>query len=243
MTDLLDDNKKPIVTFSAQQPIQEVNESKVKFHFATKERQRKLNFGKKIDPEQQAERYQQRYQRSLVLNMTKQEIHTMVFPSSILINVYPTYDDFGNLIPPADPRYLITKPIRITIQVSNRHPFPLSRFDKYDLDHFVTETFGKFIISEFSETKAEHDEHFKGIKDLFFGHSNLLQANEATGRDDLNKKAFNVYGAKVFDHELNYLNKRLAILGLKPLKHNDALLRTEKTIEKPAYDIFELGEV
>ena len=49
--------------------------------------------------------------------------------------------------------------------------------------------------------------------------------------------------AKVFDHELNYLNKKLELIGAKPVKHSEALLRTEKTIEKPAYDIFELGEV
>ena len=48
MTDLVDDNKKPIVSFSAQQSRQEVNEGKIKFHFATKERQRKLNFGKQV---------------------------------------------------------------------------------------------------------------------------------------------------------------------------------------------------
>ena len=102
MTDLLDDNKKPIVTFSAQQDIQEVNESKVKFHFATKERQRKLNFGKKIDPEQQAERSLGRNQRNLVLNLSKGDMHKMTFPSAIVINIYPVYDDFGNPIGETD---------------------------------------------------------------------------------------------------------------------------------------------
>ena len=242
MTDLLDDNKKPIVTFSAQQDIQEVNEQKIKFHFATKERQRKLNFGKSVDPEQQEERSRGRYQRTLVLNISKGELYKMTFSSAILINTYPVYDDFGDLIPPNDPRYLVTKPIRITIQSSERHPFPLSRFNKSDLDAYVTEKFGKYIISEISTNKATHDKHFKGIEDLFFSHATILQNNENTGNDHLNKRAFNVYGAKVFDHELNYLNKKLEILGYKPIKQNDALLRTEKTIETPSFSIFEFGE-
>jgi hypothetical protein len=242
MTDIVDDNKKPIITFSAQQARQEVNESKIKFHFATKERQLKLNFGKKVDPEQQAERFKGRYQRNLVLNLTKGQLQNMTFSSAIVLNVYPVYDDFGKIIPPGDPRFLNTKPIRVTIQTSEHHPFPLSRFDKWELDNYITDTFGKFIISEFSSNKATHDEHFKGLEDIAFSHSTILQNNEATGKDDLNKNAFNVYGAKIFDHELNYLNKKLEMIGAKPIKHNDALYRTEKTIEKPAYDIFELGE-
>ena len=105
----------------------------------------------------------------------------MTFPSAIVINIYPVYDDFGNPIGETDPRYLITKPIRVTIQSSERHPFPLSRFNKYDLDNYITETFGKYIISEFSANKATHDDHFKGLEDLFFGHATLLQSNEVTG--------------------------------------------------------------
>jgi hypothetical protein len=243
MTDLLDDNGKPIITFSAQQTRQEINESRIKFHFATKERQRKLNFGKKIDPEQQAERFKGRYQRNLVLNLTKGDLQKMTFPSAILLSVYPVYDAFGNIIPPNDPRFYTTKPVRVSVQSSERHPFPLSRFDKWELDNYITETFGKYIKEEFSVNKAAHDERFKGLEDLFFSHNVLLQSNEATGKDELNKNAFNVYGAKVFDHELNYLNKKLEIIGSKPVKHSEALLRTEKTIEKPAYDVFELGEI
>ena len=74
----------------------------------------------------------------------------MTFSSAVLINIYPVYDDFGNTIPPNDPRFLTTKPIRISIQSSERHPFPLSRFDKWELDNYITEIFGKYIVSEFS---------------------------------------------------------------------------------------------
>lgn len=243
MTDLLDENKKPLIKFSAQQERQEVDESKIKFHYATKERQRKLNFGKQIDPEQQAERFQGRYKRNLVLNLSKGDLRNMTFSSAILINSYPVYDDFGNIIKPNDPEYLTRKPITVTIQSSERHPFPLSRFNNEDLDQYITEKFGKYIISEPSISKVKHDDHFKGLEDLFFSHSVLLQNNEVTGKDELNKRAFNVYGAKVFDHELNYLNKYLEILGCKKIKTNDALFRTESTIETVPYNIFEIGEV
>lgn len=243
MTDLVDDNKKPIISFKAQQERQEVDERKIKFHYATKERQRKLNFGKRPDPEETNERQQERYQRTLVLNITKNQLHNMTFPSSMIIHVYPTYDSMGNLIPRNDPKYLHTRPTRITISVSNRHPFPLSRYTNADLDAYVTETFGKYILSEAHPSKVQHDEHFKGVDQVFFNHSTFLEENEVTGRDDLNKRAFNVYGARVYDHELNYINKKLEILGFKPFKKERALFRTQGTIEKTPYNIFELGEV
>lgn len=242
MADIVDDNKKPIISFKAQAR-QEVNEDKIPFHYATKERQRKLNFGKSVDPEQAKERNEERSQRSLVLNMTKGELHKITFPSAVIVNVYPTLDEYGNNIPRNDPRYLHTKPTRITIQVSNRHPFPLSRYTNGDLQDFITNVFGKYIIAELNVNKADHDEHFKGLQDVAFNHSVLLEENEVTGRDDLNKRAFNVYGAKVFDHELNYLNKKLEILGFKPLKKERALFRTEKNINTVPFNVFELGEV
>ena len=242
MADLLDDNKKTIISFKATQQ-QELNDSKIKFIYARKERQLKLNFGKSPDPEQTQERKEERYTRTLVLNLTKNQLHNMSFSNAIIINVYPTYDDLGNIIYPNDRRYLHTKPTRITIQASNRHPFPLSRYTNSDLDAYVTEMFGKYIISEAHPSKVTHDEHFKGIEDTFFNHSTLLESNEVTGRDDLNKRAFNVYGAKVYDHELNYINKKLEILGYKPIKKERALMRTEKTINTNSYNIFELGEV
>ena len=242
MTDLVDDNKKPIISFKVQER-QEVDERKVKFHYATKERQRKLNFGKAPDPEQTQERNRERYQRTLVLNMTKDQLHKMTFSSAIIIHVYPTYDGMGNLIPRNDPRYLHTAPTRITISVSNRHPFPLSRYTNADLDQYVTEKFGKYIISEAHPSKVTHDEHFKGVDQVFFNHSTFLEENEITGRDDLNKRAFNVYGARVYDHELNYINKKLGILGFKQFKTQRALFRSEKTINTNPYNIFELGEV
>lgn len=243
MTDLVDDNKKKIISFHAQQERQEVDEQKVKFHYATKERQRKLNVGKSPDPEQVKERDQERYRRTLVLNMTKAELHKMSFPSAVIVNVYPTIDAFGNIIPRNDPRYLHTKPTRVTLQASGRHPFPLSRFSNSDLDTFVTNAFGKYIIAEMNPNKAVHDEHFKGLEDIAFNHNVLLEENEVTGRDDLNKRAFNVFGAKVYDHELNYINKKLEILGFSPIKKERALLRTQGNINLTPYNIFELGEV
>ncbi len=245
MTDLLDDNKKPIISFKVQQPEnrQEVNESKIPFHYATKERQRKLNVGKSQDPEETRERKEERSVRGLVLNMTKAQLHNMTFPPALIINVFPTKDDRGNIIPDTDPRYLHTKPISISIQVSNRHPFPLARFTNSDLQDYITNSFGKYIISEFNTNKGAHDERFKGLQDVAFSHSVLLESNEMTGRDDLNKRAFNVYGAKVYDWELNYINKRLEILGHKPIKKERALFRTEKNINTIPYNVFELGDV
>lgn len=242
MADLLDANKKPIISFRAL-PRQELNEAKVPFHYATKERQRKLNFGQKPDPEQTNEREQERSKRGLVLNMTKAQLHNMTFASSIVINVFPTLDEHDNIIPRNDPRYLHTTPTRIIIQVSNRHPFPLSRFSNADLQQYITEKFGKYIISEFNPNKKEHDERFKGLEDAAFLHSVLLEENEITGRDDLNKRAFNVYGAKVFDYELDNLNKKLEILGFKPIKKERALFRSESNINNVPFNVFELGEV
>jgi hypothetical protein len=235
MADLVDDNKKPLISFRAQQPDnrQEVNESKIKFKYATKERQRKLNVGQSIDPEQS----------SFTINMSREELYKIIFPSAVIVNIFPSLDEHNNNIPANDPRYLTIKPISVTIQVSNRHPFPLSRFTNSDLQDYITNTFGKYILSEINPNKATHDEHFKGLQDVAFSHNVLLENNEMTGRDDLNKRAFNVYGARVYDWELNYINKKLEILGHKPIKKEQALFRTEKNINTIPYNIFELGEV
>ena len=62
MSDLKDDNKKTLISFKATGERQELNEDKIKFKYATKERQRKLNMGKSIDPEQQKENYHPSHQ-------------------------------------------------------------------------------------------------------------------------------------------------------------------------------------
>jgi hypothetical protein len=242
MVDVVDDNKKPIISFKALDR-QEVNESKVPFKYARKERQLKLNFGKSIDPEQSQERDSERSQRSLVLNLSRSDLYKITFPSAVVVNIYPSLDEYGNTILANDPRYFTIKPVSVTLQVSNRHPFPLSRFTNSDLQDYITNTFGKYILREVHPSKASHDEHFKGLQDVAFTHNVLLEGNEMTGRDDLNKRAFNVYGARVYDHELNYINKKLEILGFKPIKKENALFRTEKNINTVPYNIFELGEV
>ena len=242
MADIVDDNKKPIISFKALER-QEVNEDKIKFKYATKERQRKLNVGRSPDPEQTLERGQERSQRSFVVNLSRSQLHHMTFPEGIVINIYQSLDEHEQPILANDPRYLIIKPIAITLQTSKRHPFPLARLDSLDLDDYITRAFGKYIIREIHPSKASHDEHFKGLGDVSFSHSVLLENNEMTGRDDLNKRAFNVYGARVYDHELNYINKKLEILGHNPIKKERALFRTEKNINTIPYNIFELGEI
>ena len=243
MTDLKDDNKKTLISFKATGERQELNEDKIKFKYATKERQTKLNIGKSIDPEQQKERTEERSQRTLVLNLTRNQVYNIVYPPGVIVNVYPTVDEHGINIPTNDPRFLHTRPTRVTFQVSNRHPFPLSRFSNSDLQDWITNTFGNVIISELHPNKATHEEHFQGLQDVAFSHNILLESNEATGRDDLNKRAFNVYGARVYDWELNYINKKLEILGHKPIKKERALHRTQSNINNPSYNVFELGEV
>lgn len=243
MTDLKDDNKKTLISFKATGERQERNEDKIPFKYARKERQIKLNVGKRIDPEHARERREERGIRGFVLNLTRAELFSFTFPSAVVVNVFPTVDEHNVPIPTNDPRFMTTRPTRVTFTVSNRHPFPLSRFTNSDLQDYITNTFGKYIISELHPNKQKHDEHFKGLEDVAFTHNVLLENNELTGRDDLNKRAFNVYGARVYDWELNYLNKKLEILGHKPIKKENALFRTQSNINNPAYNIFELGEV
>lgn len=210
----------------------------IKFNFSS-EKQRKLNVGKKIDPAEHNKRKMGRHNRTMKVNMTISQLRSVHLPEGIAMQTYALRDVYGDIIPPSTPEYFMTKPVVITLISSEVHPFPLARYNEYDLDAYVTETFGPYILSE-NVTKSECPE-LDEESSLLFRHEGLLQMNEVTGQDSLNKKAFNVRTYEVQERDLDELNDKYQVLGLS-LKKDTALLKTEKTINNPQKYVFEFGE-
>lgn len=240
----LDSSGKPLLSFSATQVRQEVNEQYIKFHFATKERQRRLNFGKKIDPEQDQQRHKQVYSRMVKLNMTKREFFSLKIMAGFDVNLHPVVDSYSRFVFPTDPRYYDIKPITATFTVSEKSPGVLEQWNAQDLDHYLTTLLSKWIIGEINPNKiTSKSKDWYGYKNILFQSLNFLVINEKLGMDNLNKNAFNVFAAKYFQHEINFMNRRLEIMGYPKIKESEALFKTEKTINKPSYYIYEYGEV
>lgn len=209
--------------------------SDIKFKFS-KEKQRDLNVGKKIDKLEDNKRKIGRHQRNMVVNLSQSELRTITYPSALQVTIYALKDIYGNTIMPSDPLYWTKKPNRISLQVSELNPFPLSRADEYDLDDWITEIFGRYIISE---NVTEKDE--PGIKQNLFRHEGMLQANEDTRLNSVNNNSFNVRAQTVNEQEIDHMNEIYRIIGYK-INKNDAIMRTQKTINTPSKLFFEVGE-
>lgn len=207
----------------------------IKFKFSN-EKQRHLNIGQSIDPVEDNIRRKGRHIRHLKVNMSKAELRKLYWPDGIIYATYALKDVHGQPILPHSPAYLTHRPVIVTLMCSEHHPFPLSRYTIQDLDTFITNTFGGKIITENITSKEE-----SGIDEHLFTHTGMLEQNADTDLDSINKHAFNVRPAFVYDHELDYLNKKLEILGYK-VKKSDALMVTDKTLTKPRKLIYELGD-
>lgn len=239
-----DNDDKPLISFSRFQERQEYNEQKIKFQYARKERQVKLNVGKTVDPEQDKQRLQDTYQRDLVLDMSKREFFAMKnLWYGFDYQLFPPIDDFDRQLKPSDPNYYDIKPIAVTVTCSSNAPFLLDRCNAQDLNHYITEMFGTKILYERSRNKLDKTKRFDHVNEIRKFKYNLLALNEITGQDHVNKNAFNVYATKLFQFELNNINKRNKILGLPELKPHNALMKVQGTINKPSYYLFENGEL
>lgn len=209
--------------------------SDIKFKFS-KEKQRDLNVGKKIDPQEDNKRKIGRHIRGLLVNLSMTDIRRMQYPSAVQLGAPQLKDVHNNIIVPSDPDYWTKKPIKIILIVSELNPFPLDRWDEYDLDDYITNTFGKYILSE-SITKE--DEQI--IEQMLFRHEGMLQSADDTKLHSIPNNSFNVRPTIINEQEIDHMNEIYRIIGYK-INKNDAIMRTPKTINTPTKLTFEVGE-
>jgi hypothetical protein len=206
--------------------------SDIKFKFSN-DKQRKINRGGTIDPIEDNIRRMGRHFRHFRVNLTKAQVNKIRYPEGIDYATYALYDVHGYNIPPMDPRYNTTKPINMTLFCSENHPYVLARYSAWELDNFLTNTFGKYIVNE---NITEKDE--PGIKDLLFTHSGLIEEGDVTENPHAVKHAFNVRPIALYEHDIDEMNRRLEIMGYKFKKEN-AIMMSSKTINSPKKFYFE----
>lgn len=207
----------------------------IKFKFS-KESQRKINMGKSIDPQEANQRKQGRHVRNVRIDLPMGFLKNQNLPQGINMIRYAIHDIHGYNIPPFTKQYNNHKPVNCTFICSEIHPYPLSRWNEHELDAWLEKTYGK-KITKWNLTEKEEP----GIGQVMFRHEGMMEENLATGQDSINKNMFNVREKFMYEHEINWHNNRLEIMGYK-LKKTDALKSTEKTINRPKKYYFEYGD-
>lgn len=207
----------------------------IHFRFSN-EKQRQLNLGKKVDKQENIQRHNGRHQRTVKINVNMRQIRRISYPDAVEVCAHALKDVYGNVIVPSNPEYWTKKPITVTFICSEVNPFPLARANEYDLDDWIHETFDN-LVTDWNVTEKEEP----AMKQILFTHRGALQANEETRLGNVNKNAFNVSLKEVNEHEIDVMNEKLSILGYK-LNKNDAILRSQRTINTPSKLSFEVGD-
>ena len=206
-------------------------------HFKfSNEKQRNLNFGKKVDPTEALQRSEGRHKRHLKIDLPMGFLRTQKLPQGINMIRYAVKDIYGTIIPPFTKEYDNYRPVICTFICSEIHPYPLARWTEPELDAWLEKTYGR-RIKDWNVTEKEEP----GIGQVLFRHEGLMEENLSTGQDNVNKNMFNVREKFVYEHEINWLNERLNIMGFK-IKKTDALRTTEKTINRPRKYFYEYGD-
>lgn len=209
--------------------------SDIKFKFSN-DKQRNQNFGHKVDPDEALQRSEGRHKRNLKIDLPMGFLRTQKLPQGINMIRYAVKDIYGRIIPPFTKEYDNHKPVICTFICSDNHPYPLARWNEHELDAWLEKTYGSKIKDWNVKEKEE-----PGIGQVLFRQEGLMEENLVTGQDNINKNMFNVREKFMYEHELNWLNERLEIMGYK-LKKSDALRSTEKTINKPRKYFYEYGD-
>lgn len=204
----------------------------LKFKFSN-EKNRQINRGGSIDPIEDNIRKMGRHFRHIKVNLTKADLRKIKYPSGIEYATYSLKDERNKIIGRNDPRYFKIKPINMSLFCSENHPFILCRYTAWELDKFLTDIFGKYIVRENITEKEE-----PGIKDLLFTHSGLIEAADNTDNQHVTKNMFNVRPVVIYEKEIEELNKKLEIMGYKVNKNN-AIMTSNKTINSPMKYYFE----
>lgn len=206
--------------------------SDIKFKFSN-EQNRKINRGGMIDPIEDNIRRMGRHFRHFRVNLTKSDIRRIRYPEGIEYATYMLKDVYGDPILTTDPRYTKIKPINMSLFCSENHPSILARYTAWELDNFLTTTFGKYIVKENITEREE-----PGIKDLLFTHSGLIEEADNTENPHVVKHAFNVRPVALYEQDIDEMNRRLEIMGYKFKKEN-AIMTSNKTINSPKKFYFE----
>lgn len=207
----------------------------IKFKFSKPE-QRRVNVGGSINPIEDNIRRMGRHFRHFRVNLTKLDLRKIRYPDGIEYATYPLKDEHGNIIPRMDPRYFKIKPINMSLFCSENRPFVLARWTAWELDNIITNLFGKYIVREYITEKEE-----AGIKDLLLTHTGILEESDSTENHHAVKNAFNVRAVPLYESEIEERNKKLEIMGYK-IRKNNAIAKTEKTINHPVKYYFEGAE-
>lgn len=209
--------------------------SDIKFKFSN-EKQRKINRGGTINPIEDNIRRMGRHFRHIRVNLTKADLRKIRYPEGIEYATYSLKDEHDEIISVNDSRYFKIQPINMSLFCSENHPYVLARYSAWELDQFLTNTFGKYIVRENITEKEE-----PGIKDLLFTHSGLIEAADNTDNQHGVKQGFNVHTVAIYEKELEELNKKLEIMGYEVNKNN-AIMTSNKTINSPVKYYFEAAD-
>lgn len=216
----------------------------IKYKFS-KDNQRRYNNSGKIRQENIPVRKDGRAQFNVTIDLTMKYLKNYSPPDGIDFVRYAVKDPITKqIIPPFTREYDNFHPVNCTFIASEVHPFPLERFTEMDLYTWLNETFGKYITN-WNLTKEEEPglESFAFGDTMLFKHEGMMETNEATDQKQINNKMFNVREKPIYDHELDWLNERLEIMGYKTKpKKSDALMVSEKTINSPRKYYFEYGD-
>lgn len=214
----------------------------IKFKFSSDSQRENNNGGIPIES-QQNQRKQGRHQFDVTIDMTMGYLKAFSPPEGINFVRYAVRDPITKeIIPPFTKEYNNFKPVNCTFVASEVDPIPWSRFTEMDLYNWLVKEFGKHITNWKLTPKEEPGlNNFSLGNQIYFRHEGMMETNEVTGQDSINKNMFNVRAKPIFEHEMDWLNERLEIMGYK-MKKSDALMATEKTINKPKTLFYEFGD-
>lgn len=218
--------------------------SDIKFKFS-KDKQREYNNTGKIRQENIPVRKDGRHQFNVTIDLTMKYLTDFSPPEGIDMVRYAVRDPITKQpIPPFTKAYYDFHPVNCTFITSEVHPVPFERFTEMDLYNWLNETFGKYITNWNLTTEEEPGLATFAFGDtMLFKHEGMMEINEITDQKQVNDKMFNVRQKPILNHEIDWLNERLEILGYKSkLKKSDALMSSQKTINSPQAHYFEYGD-
>lgn len=214
----------------------------IKFKFS-KDSQRGQNNGGAPRQTEKNQRKEGRHQFDVTIDLKMGYLKTYSPPEGIDFVRYAVRDPFTkDIIPPFTKEYNQFHPVNCTFIASEVHPDPFARFTEMDLYNWLVKEFGKYITNWKLTPKEEPGLETLSLDgQLYFRHEAMMETNASTEQDKINKNMFNVRPKPILEHEVNWLNERLEIMGYK-IKKSDALMATDKTINTPKKYFYEYGD-